>query len=235
MERDIEIYWSCAKTGRRNVDRKKNRLSRVGRLKCAAAGRRNVRRALETSHAAIPALRAACSGFDACLDAEIGAEPSATKQGLRLAASASFAALYIVREKLPSARTFRRIESLVAELTPLQGALSRSLRALGVAPPRRLARLRASREAGSRTTCARAPSGSRRKPMPDIPDFETFCDDPQLLGEPISPAWVTFYRAVEGLPLDEEGEELFCRCTGKASRRAVLILNSEVEVCFKGI
>jgi hypothetical protein len=46
-------------------------------------------------------------------------------------------------------------------------------------------------------------------------DFETFCADPQLLGEPISKAWVTFYRAVEGLPLNEEGEALFRQCTGR--------------------
>lgn len=51
--------------------------------------------------------------------------------------------------------------------------------------------------------------------MRDIVDFETFCADPQLLGEPISPAWVTFFRAVEGLALDEEGTALFCACTGR--------------------
>jgi hypothetical protein len=46
-------------------------------------------------------------------------------------------------------------------------------------------------------------------------NFETFCSDPQLLGEPISRAWATFYAAVEGLPLDEEGIELFRACTGR--------------------
>ena len=51
--------------------------------------------------------------------------------------------------------------------------------------------------------------------MPDMPDFATFCADPQLLGEPISKPWETFYRAVEGLSLDEEGIELFRACTGR--------------------
>jgi hypothetical protein len=53
--------------------------------------------------------------------------------------------------------------------------------------------------------------------MIDIPDFETFCADPQLLNEPISPAWITFFRSVEGLPLDDEGVELFCQCTGRSA------------------
>ncbi len=51
--------------------------------------------------------------------------------------------------------------------------------------------------------------------MPDIPDFETFCADPQLIGEPITPAWVTFYKSVEGLPLTTEQEELFRAATGR--------------------
>lgn len=51
--------------------------------------------------------------------------------------------------------------------------------------------------------------------MRDTPDFETFCRDRQLVAEPISKAWATFYRAVEGLPLDEEGVELFRQCTGR--------------------
>jgi len=46
-------------------------------------------------------------------------------------------------------------------------------------------------------------------------DFPTFCSDPQLLGEPISKAWETFYAAVEGLPLDDEGEALFRASTGR--------------------
>lgn len=45
--------------------------------------------------------------------------------------------------------------------------------------------------------------------------FEDFCADPQLLGEPVSKAWAVFYRAVEGLPLDEEGVEIFRRATGR--------------------
>ncbi|HVB87395.1 MAG TPA: hypothetical protein VNK23_12110 [Candidatus Dormibacteraeota bacterium] len=46
-------------------------------------------------------------------------------------------------------------------------------------------------------------------------DFETICSDPQLVGEPISKQWATFYRAIEGLPLDEEGIEIFRACTGR--------------------
>lgn len=51
--------------------------------------------------------------------------------------------------------------------------------------------------------------------MIETPSFEVFCSDPQLLGEPISKAWATFYAAVEGLPLDEEGVELSRQCTGR--------------------
>src|ERR1700679_1923098 len=48
-------------------------------------------------------------------------------------------------------------------------------------------------------------------------DFETFCADPQLINEPISKAWATFYRAVEGLPLDEESVDIFRACSGRDS------------------
>jgi hypothetical protein len=51
--------------------------------------------------------------------------------------------------------------------------------------------------------------------MLNVPDFETFCGDPQYLDEPISKEWVTFYRVVDGLALDEEGVELFRACTGR--------------------
>jgi hypothetical protein len=46
-------------------------------------------------------------------------------------------------------------------------------------------------------------------------DFETFCSDGQLIGESISKPWATFYRAIEGLPLDEESTEIFRACTGR--------------------
>jgi hypothetical protein len=49
--------------------------------------------------------------------------------------------------------------------------------------------------------------------MSNLPDFATFCSE--VLAEPISPAWATFYRAVEGLPLDEEGVELYRQSTGR--------------------
>ena len=65
--------------------------------------------------------------------AEIGDTPSAAQRGLILSATASFAALHIVREKLLAARRFKRIETLIEQLTPLQGALARTLRALGLA------------------------------------------------------------------------------------------------------
>jgi hypothetical protein len=48
-----------------------------------------------------------------------------------------------------------------------------------------------------------------------VPDFAAFCAD--VLGEPISPAWVTFYRAIEGLPLDADQQALFCAATGRSS------------------
>ena len=51
--------------------------------------------------------------------------------------------------------------------------------------------------------------------MAEITTFETFCADPQLIGEPISKPWVTFYASMDGLPLDEEGIELFRACTGR--------------------
>ena len=46
-------------------------------------------------------------------------------------------------------------------------------------------------------------------------DFQTFCSDPQLIGEAISKPWEVFYRAVEGLPLNEEGKEIFRLCAGR--------------------
>jgi hypothetical protein len=62
----------------------------------------------------------------------------------------------------------------------------------------------------------------------DIPDFETFCAE--LLGEPISKAWATFYRSVEGLPLDEEGVELFRLCTGR-DRYEPRVYTSVTGIC----
>src|SRR5208282_1454510 len=47
--------------------------------------------------------------------------------------------------------------------------------------------------------------------------LDEFCSDPQLLGEPISKAWSTFFAAVEGMPLDEESIEVFRQCTGRDS------------------
>jgi hypothetical protein len=44
-------------------------------------------------------------------------------------------------------------------------------------------------------------------------DFASFCAD--VLGEPISPAWVTFYKAVEGLPLDPDEANLYAQCAGR--------------------
>jgi len=46
-------------------------------------------------------------------------------------------------------------------------------------------------------------------------DFQTFCADPQLIGEPISQPWLVFYAAMDGLPLDDEGIEIFRACTGR--------------------
>lgn len=51
-------------------------------------------------------------------------------------------------------------------------------------------------------------------------DFETFCADPELVGEPLSKPWAVFYRAVDGLPLDEEGEAIFRACTGRDCYKA---------------
>ncbi len=48
-------------------------------------------------------------------------------------------------------------------------------------------------------------------------DFETFCGDSQLINEPISKPWAIFYSVIEGLPLDEEGVEIFLACTGRDS------------------
>src|ERR1700722_2178680 len=51
--------------------------------------------------------------------------------------------------------------------------------------------------------------------MKEIPDFATFCSDRQLLNEPISSAWPGFYKAVEALPLDPDGVEIFRLATGR--------------------
>ena len=45
--------------------------------------------------------------------------------------------------------------------------------------------------------------------------LDDFCSDSQLIGEPLSKSWSTFFRAVEGLSLDEERQDLFKRCTGR--------------------
>jgi hypothetical protein len=51
----------------------------------------------------------------------------------------------------------------------------------------------------------------------ETPTFEVFCRDPQLLGEPISKSWVTFFAVMDGLELDEEGIALYRQCTGRDS------------------
>jgi hypothetical protein len=45
--------------------------------------------------------------------------------------------------------------------------------------------------------------------------LDDFCSDSQLIGEPLSKSWSTFFRAIEGLPLDEERQDLFSQCTGR--------------------
>ena len=47
--------------------------------------------------------------------------------------------------------------------------------------------------------------------------LDEFCADPELVGEPLSKPWNVFFRAIEGLPLNEEGQDLFRRCTGRDS------------------
>ena len=44
-------------------------------------------------------------------------------------------------------------------------------------------------------------------------NFERFCAD--IIGEPISPAWVTFYKVVEGESLTPEQAQLYCASTGR--------------------
>jgi glutathione S-transferase len=98
------------------------------------AGHKNLPRALEANRTALPALRQATAAFEAALNAELGSEPSAAQRALSLAAVASYSALYTVRAKLLAARRFRRVESLVSQLTALTGALQRTLRSLGLSP-----------------------------------------------------------------------------------------------------
>jgi len=50
--------------------------------------------------------------------------------------------------------------------------------------------------------------------MPTTPNFEHFCRD--VIGEPISDAWGTFYKVVEGLPLTPEQAQLYCTSTGRS-------------------
>jgi len=79
-------------------------------------------------------LRQAAGAFEAALVAEVGVAPGAAREGLILSATASFAALFILKEKLLAARRFRRIETLLGQLTPVQGAFERTLRALDLTP-----------------------------------------------------------------------------------------------------
>ena len=48
--------------------------------------------------------------------------------------------------------------------------------------------------------------------MIDAPSFETFCEE--ILGEPITPAWIEFYNVVEGLPV--ENEAFVNACMGRS-------------------
>jgi hypothetical protein len=121
------------KRGRDVAEERTSRLSPAGRLRCAEAGRTNVQRAIEARRAAGPALKQAVAKFEEQLRLQVGQEPTVAQSALVLSATASFTALYLVLEKLRAARRFKRIEALVAELTPLQGGLLRSLRALGLA------------------------------------------------------------------------------------------------------
>jgi len=53
--------------------------------------------------------------------------------------------------------------------------------------------------------------------MMEFESFETFCSDPQLIGESISKPWAIFYKAVDGLPLTAEEQEVFFFCAGRES------------------
>jgi hypothetical protein len=50
--------------------------------------------------------------------------------------------------------------------------------------------------------------------MPTTPNFEQFCSN--VIGEPISPAWIAFYRVVEGEALNAEETALYCTSTGRS-------------------
>jgi hypothetical protein len=65
-------------------------------------------------------------------------------------------------------------------------------------------------------------------------DSATFCADAQLLNEPISTAWITFYRAMEGLPLNAEQQELFCKCAGREKYEARIYTEATAIVGRRG-
>lgn len=57
----------------------------------------------------------------------------------------------------------------------------------------------------------RTPLRTSRK----VPSIVEFCTDPQLLGLTLSPAQETLLRAVHGLPLSPEQQDLYVQCTGR--------------------
>lgn len=61
--------------------------------------------------------------------------------------------------------------------------------------------------------------------------FETFCADPQLIGEPISKPWAIFYKAVEGLPLDADEQETFFLCTGRSDDYSPHVYTEATAIC----
>ncbi len=112
------------------------RISDAGRERMRESGRRNAAAALEARIRALPAIRAASRAFEDGLTAQLGGDADLTPQqrALVTSATASYTGLCQVLDRLRSARRYRRIAELLAEVTPLQGGLLRCLRALNLTP-----------------------------------------------------------------------------------------------------
>jgi hypothetical protein len=109
-------------------------ISPEGRAAQSAAGKASLPALLEARRAVTSAKQSAID-FEAGLIAELGGEPTATQRASVVAATACYTALFIASQKLRTAHRSVVIAGLVEQITPLTGALRRSLRDLGFSAP----------------------------------------------------------------------------------------------------
>lgn len=110
----------------------RNKLSKAARASCAAAGRANLANWRNRRTEVARERAALAAEFRAELLAELGPNPSATARALIESAVSAYTAIAVAQNRFIQGRT--NAESMEA-LIRLQGALSRTLRLLGVRLP----------------------------------------------------------------------------------------------------